>query len=154
MLDIDIPGWRHLHLDALVLDLNGTLTRDGVLLPGVEERLATLGRSLQVQLLSADTFGSLESVAARLGVRAQRLTADAAQAPQKAAVVRKLADERVVAIRNGANDAAMLREAALGIIVLGPEGLATAALHEPDVMAASIQDALDLLLSPKRLVAT
>jgi len=60
----------------------------------------------------------------------------------------------VVAIGNGANDAAMLQEAALGIAVLGPEGLAAEALLAADVVVASIEDALDLLLRPHRLVAT
>ena len=48
----------------------------------------------------------------------------------------------------------MLQEAALGIAVLGPEGLAAEALLAADVVVASIEDALDLLLRPHRLVAT
>jgi soluble P-type ATPase len=47
----------------------------------------------------------------------------------------------------------MLREAALGVAVLGPEGLAVRALAAADVVVASI-DALVLLRSPKRLIAT
>ena len=69
---------------------------------------------------------------------------------QKANVVRHMGAERVVAIGNGANDADMLREAA----VIGPEGLAMGALATADVVVASIDDALGLLRSPKRLVAT
>jgi hypothetical protein len=38
--------------------------------------------------------------------------------------------------------------------VLGPEGLAVSALIAADVLAASIDEALELLLNPKRLVAT
>jgi soluble P-type ATPase len=48
----------------------------------------------------------------------------------------------------------MLEEAALGIAVLGPEGLAVPALLAADVLVASIEDALDLLLNPRRLIAT
>jgi soluble P-type ATPase len=38
--------------------------------------------------------------------------------------------------------------------VVGPEGAAVDALQASDVVATSIQSALDLLLNPQRLVAT
>jgi P-type E1-E2 ATPase len=105
-------------------------------------------------LLSADTFGRLDAIGAELGVAATRLRPSEPEAAQKAAVVRALGSVAVVAVGNGANDAAMLREAALGIAVLGPEGLAAEALAAAGLLAASIDDALDLLLHPRRLVAT
>ena len=73
-----------------------------------------------------------------------------AQAPR---LVERLGAERVVAVGNGANDAGMLQAAALGIAVLGPEGLAGEAWQAADVVAG-IHQALDLLLHPRRLVAT
>ncbi len=154
MLEVDVPGWQRFRLDELVLDVNGTLTCDGVLLPAIRERVAAMRSILEVRLLSADTFGRLESIAAELGVAAQRLAHGEPEAPQKARFVRDLGAERVVAIGNGANDVAMLSEAALGIAVLGPEGLAVPALLAADVLVASIDDALELLLNPKRLIAT
>ena len=154
MLKVDVPGWRQLDLKHLLLDVNGTLSRDGVLLGGVEARVAELRSILQVVLLSADTFGRLDAIAAQLQVQAQRLRAGEPEAEQKGRAVRELGSNRVVAIGNGANDVAMLREAALSIAVLGPEGLSTHALREADVVTASIEDALDLPINPKRLVAT
>jgi soluble P-type ATPase len=68
--------------------------------------------------------------------------------------VDELGAEHVVAIGNGANDAAMLQQAVLGIAVLGGEGLATACLTAADIVVPSIESALDLLLYPRRLVAT
>jgi P-type E1-E2 ATPase len=76
------------------------------------------------------------------------------QREAKAALVRALGSETVVAIGNGNNDAAMIRAAGLGIAVLGPEGLATQALAAADVVCGSITDALDLLRYPDRLRAT
>ena len=35
MIAVDIPGYRELRLEHLVLDYNGTLAEDGKLLPGV-----------------------------------------------------------------------------------------------------------------------
>ena len=66
----------------------------------------------------------------------------------------ELGADRCVAIGNGANDALMVDEAALGICVLGPEGSAVACLVRADVVTPGITDALDLLLHPRRLVAT
>jgi len=141
-------------LAHLVLDVNGTLTEDGVLLPGVAERLAMLRPALTAHLLSADTFGKLGEISGQLDIPAQRLRAGESEPEQKAALVRALGSSSVVAIGNGANDAAMLAEAALGIAVLGPEGVASTALRAADVVAGSILAALDLLLFPKRLMAT
>lgn len=154
MIEVDVPGRGSLRLAQLVLDVNGTLSRDGALLPGVPRRIAALRGLLEVRLLSADTFGRLDAIGTELGVVASRLRPGEPEAAQKAAVVRALGPATVVAVGNGANDAAMLREAALGIAVLGPEGLASEALAAAGVLAASIDDALDLLLHPRRLVAT
>ncbi len=65
-----------------------------------------------------------------------------------------LGPERCVAIGNGANDAAMLEAAALGIAVVGPEGAAASAVGNADVVCTSITDALDLLLDERALIAT
>ena len=57
MIEIAIPGTASLVLQHLVLDYNGTLACDGVLLPGVRERLLVLAENLQVHVVTADTFG-------------------------------------------------------------------------------------------------
>jgi soluble P-type ATPase len=87
-------------------------------------------------------------------VRAKRLEAGRPQEAQEADVVRQLDGERVVAIGNGANDPDMLRESALDIAIVGPEGLAAGALAAADVVVVSISDALGLLGNTKRLIAT
>jgi soluble P-type ATPase len=102
VLKVDVPGWQRLRLDELVLDVNGTLTSDGVLLPATRERVAAVLSILEVRLLSADTFGRLDSIAGELGVAAQHLTRGEPEALQKARVVQELGAERTVAIGNGA----------------------------------------------------
>jgi P-type E1-E2 ATPase len=154
MLEVIIPGRGAFRLEHLVLDVNGTLALDGQLLPGVAERLMALRESLSLHLLSADTHGQLDAIAAALTIPATRLAVGQPEAEQKAAFVRQLGAGAVAAIGNGANDVGMLRAAALRIAVLGPEGLATEALVAADVLVGSILDALDLLRSPRRLIAT
>jgi soluble P-type ATPase len=68
--------------------------------------------------------------------------------------VQALGAGHVVAIGNGRNDRMMLAAAALGIAVCGTEGLAGEALRASAVVVGGITDGLDLLLHPKRLLAT
>lgn len=148
MLVVEIPGRRALRLEHLALDLNGTIAGGGRLLPGVARRIAALARALEVTVLTADTFGTAARALRGLpvGFHAVRTGADKA---------RFVAARRgVAAVGNGANDAAMLRRAALGIAVLGPEGLSAALPAAADVLAPGAVEALDLLLDPRRLAAT
>ena len=62
--------------------------------------------------------------------------------------------EKTVAIGNGNNDQLILKEVALGIAVLGDEGLSVSAMKNADIVVKNISDALDLFLKPKRLMAT
>lgn len=150
MIEIHIPGRGDLRLRHLTLDLNGTLALDGRLIDGVAERLSAVRAHLSPYLLTADTFGAMAAVEKVLGFSATRIASSA----EKAVFVEKLGAASVVAIGNGANDAGMLTAAALGIVVLGPEGLAREAIEAADIVAPDINTALDLLLNPRRLVAT
>ncbi len=45
MIEVNVPGFGNLRLQHLVLDYNGTLSRDGGLLEGVREALLALATS-------------------------------------------------------------------------------------------------------------
>ena len=147
---VELPGREPLELEHLALDVNGTLTKHGQLLEGVPELVARVRQALQVHLLSADTFGTLAEVAARLGTAPTHIVSG----DDKRRVVAELGAARCAAVGNGVNDAPMLEAAALGIAVLGPEGAAGAAVRAADVVCASIVDALELLLDERALRAT
>jgi P-type E1-E2 ATPase len=119
-------------------------------LPGVPERLAQVAERLRVVLVSADTFGTLARTAKELGVEARTAPDGAA----KVAVLDELGRDGCAAIGNGANDAAALKAAALGVAVLGPEGASAEALAAADAVCLSILDALDLVVDERALVAT
>jgi soluble P-type ATPase len=149
-LRIAIPGRDLLTLRHLVLDLNGTLAVDGHVVTGVAERLDALRAHLQLHVLTAGTHGHMEECASVLGVQPLAIGAGT----EKRDHVRMLGPRQVVAMGNGANDVLMLQEAALGIAVLGPEGLCADVLRASDVVVADPCAGLDLLLHPARLVAT
>ena len=153
MIELDIPGRGVLRLQYLVTDVNGTLAVDGQLIEGVAKSLLGLRDRLQIQLLTADTHGRQESLDRQLGLQAVRIQAGG-ESLAKAAFVRALGADQGIALGQGANDVAMLHDAALGICVLGAEGTAVEALMAADVVAPNVLDALALLHQPLRLVAT
>ena len=113
MIEIKVPGRGTYRLKHLVLDVNGTIVAKGELIEGVAQRLAELGRSVEVHMVTADTRGRQSAIDALLGIEATRIQ-PGDEAGQKASVVRSLGGEGVCAIGNGAIDAGMLREAARG----------------------------------------
>ncbi len=153
MIEIEIPGRGLLQLEHLVLDVNGTIAKDGRLLEKVAKPLTALKDRLTVHLVTADTYGKQDNIDIMLAVKAVRLK-PGNEAEQKAEFIRSLGAEKVVAIGNGANDAAMLKQAAIGIAVLGDEGLAVEALQAADLFIPSAIDAFSLLEFPSRLIAT
>jgi soluble P-type ATPase len=149
-LDLPIPGAGRISARHLVLDFNGTLAEAGALRGPVARRLARLARRFEVTVLTADTFGTAAS--SLRGVPVSLSTVRTGR--DKESFVRRRAGEGVVAIGNGANDQRMLRAAALGIAVLGPEGMDPRLLACSRVVVRRIEDALDLLLDPRRILAT
>lgn len=149
-LTLELPGRTPLELTDLVLDFNGTLSLDGLLVPQVRPRLARLAKRWRVTVLTADTFGKAARSLAGLPLKLRIV----ATGKEKLAFVRQRGTDHVAAIGNGRNDVAMLKAAALGIAVLGPEGAAGDLLAAADVVVRDVREALDLLAHPLRLKAT
>lgn len=152
MLKINIPGRGEMILSHLVLDYNGTIAEDGLIIPGVKARLEALSRDLSISVITADTHGT----AARRceGLPLTVLTFPTTEVGAiKADHVRSLTGG-VITIGNGFNDVAMSDESDLSICVLGPEGCCGKLAAHCDILSRSIEDALDLLLKPNRLRAT
>jgi P-type E1-E2 ATPase len=153
MIELNIPGRGRLQLEHLVCDVNGTLVTDGALPVGMVRTLNALKDRLTIHLISADTSGDLESIERQLKIQAIRISPNG-EAEQKAAYVRQLGAEHVAAIGQGANDAIMLKEAAIGICVLSVEGTAVETLLSADLVLPGIFEALQLFDKPLRLVSS
>jgi soluble P-type ATPase len=115
---LPLPGGPTLKLKHLLLDVNGTLSDRGVLHEGVAPRVGRLRALLEVQLVTADTFGTATGIAEVLGVGSRRVSNGA----EKRELVERLGRDRCAVIGNGANDMLALHAAALGIAVMGREG--------------------------------
>ena len=152
MIKIEIPGRAELEIEHVIFDVNGTLALDGNLLPGVPELIKDLGKLIEIHLLTADTHGKQKEIDRRLGLNAVRIN-KGDEALQKAEYLLNL-DGATTAIGQGANDSLMIKEAEIGICVLSDEGASAETVLAADIIAPDIQSAINLLLHPKRLVAS
>ena len=150
MIRIEIPHRGLFELHHAVFDINGTLAVDGKPIPNVVAALTSLTSFLSIHLLTAGTHGNLKELEETLGFPLQIIS----NGEEKAWYVQLLGPEKVIAFGNGANDAGMLRLAAIGIAVLAAEGVAISALQAADILSPGPIDAIELVLKPKRLVAT
>jgi P-type E1-E2 ATPase len=153
MIELTIPGRGPLRIVHLVTDVNGTLAVDGILIDGIAKRLTSLRDRLEIHMLTADTHGCQAAIDELLRLKATRVQ-PGNEALTKADFVRELGAETVVAIGQGANDAEMLKVAALGICVMSKEGVATETLISADMVVPDIFIALDLLDKPLRIIAS
>jgi soluble P-type ATPase len=153
MIEMSIPGWGELEIENIVLDLNGTIATDGKIPSEVKEKINSLSNEAKIYLLTADTQGTAGEESSDMDVELLKVSEEDS-AGVKLKVMESLDPTRTVAIGNGNNDHLILKEAALGIAVLGDEGLSVSAIKNADIVMKNISDALDLFLKPKRLIAT
>lgn len=153
MISIDIPGWGNMEIENVVLDLNGTLATDGKIPPEVKKKISSLAGRAKIYVLTADTQGTATEEIGEMKVELIKIDGKDSK-KGKFNFLKSLDLEKTIAMGNGNNDELILKEAALGIAILGDEGISVAALKQGDIMVKNISDALDLLLKPKRLLAT
>ncbi len=150
---IDIPNFKTLKIRHIICDYNGTIATDGSVQSSIKPLFEKLCKNYNIHVITADTFGSVHKELNGYPVTIKVLkTSNHTQ--EKAEYIRSLDASESVAIGNGNNDLAMLKEATIGIALLGDEGCSGATLLNSDIVCKSIQDALELFLYPKRLIAT
>ena len=152
-MTIKIPHYRTLELKHLVLDYNGTLAKDGILINESSPLLHTLSEHYTVHVITSDTFGTVQAQLKDYDITVKVLQSDN-HTEEKSDYIQTLGSAHSVAVGNGSNDKLMLEKAALGIALIGNEGCSTHTLTSSDIVCTSINDALELTLSPKRMIAT
>ena len=153
MLHFTIPGRGDFVIKNLILDLNGTIAFDGNIIPGVKKRLSLLANHVNIFVVTADTNKNAEQLVKDLNVTLLKIYKENEDS-QKLDLVIENGKNETICIGNGANDVSMLKESSIGICVLGKEGAATETIIASNIAVPTINDALDLLLKPHRLIAT
>jgi len=150
---IEIPNYKNLDLKYIVCDYNGTIAKDGIVLPQIGELFTRLHETYKIYVITADTFGSVKEQVSPFGCEITILSS-ANHTEEKAMFIDSLGSTHCVALGNGNNDALMLENAELGIAILGDEGCSKETLMASDLICKSAAEALELLINSKRLIAT
>jgi len=153
MISIEIPGWGNMDIENIVLDLNGTIATDGKIPSEVKEKINSLSEKVKIYILTADTQGSATEEVKDMNVELIKIPEEDSK-KGKFDFLKTINPEITVVIGNGSNDELILKDAALGIAVLGDEGMSISAMKNTDIVVKDISDALDLFLKSKRLIAT
>lgn len=153
MLSITIPGFGNLNLNYALIDFNGTLAKDGKLIEGLTDPLNKLAEQIELHIITGDGHGTAKTELERINCKLT-ITPAENQGITKQKYLHQLNPKETVAIGNGRNDKYILKEAILGITILGEEGAAVEALLAADVIMPSILSALSSLQNPSRLRAS
>jgi soluble P-type ATPase len=153
MIRLDVPARGTCEFENIVLDLNGTLSVDGKIHPKAKDKINLLARRAKIYVLTADTRGRADQTLRKLNVEIILLSGDNT-CQEKVEFVRAIGSNRTVAIGNGYNDHLMVKEAALGLCIIGREGAFAETVKNADVIFPDVVDALDFLLRPLRSKAT
>ena len=153
MIKIDIPGWENLEIENIVMDMNGTVATDGRIPPEVKEKISVLSEKVRIYLLTADTYETADEEIRDTKAELVRVAGRDSQ-KGKWEFLRTLDLGKTVVLGNGNSDQLIMKEACLGISVLGDEGIFTSTLKNSDLVVKSVSDGLNLFLRPKRLIST
>ncbi|MDI1351469.1 MAG: ATPase P [bacterium] len=153
MLSVSIPGFGNLNLNYALVDFNGTLAVDGKLIAGLAAPLNALANLLELHVITGDGCGTAKVELANINCHLT-ITPPDHQGKTKQQYLHQLNADKTVAIGNGRNDCYILKEAALGIAILGEEGVSGEALLSANIIMPSIFLALELFHYPNRLRAT
>jgi soluble P-type ATPase len=153
VITIEIPGREKLlQIQHAVLDYNGTIAVDGILLPEAAVRMKQLMPLVKVHVLTADTYGTVRGQCAPLGVEVHTFPrAGAGQCKKEIVAALK---GGVACFGNGFNDIPMFDLADLSVAIVEGEGVCAALLSHATVAVRSAAEGLDLLLKTQRLRAT
>ncbi|MCJ7765817.1 MAG: haloacid dehalogenase [Thiovulaceae bacterium] len=150
---IEIPNFKTLAIKHIVCDYNGTIAKDGFVLPEIKALFDKLCKRYTLHVITADTFGSVKAQLDGYDTQIKVLSSSD-HTKEKAEFIADLGADQCGAMGNGNNDSEMVRLAAVGIAVLGDEGCSKETLFSADIVCQNSGDALALFLETKRLIAT
>jgi len=154
-IQFTVPGVRSFDIRYIVFDLNGTLAYKGAISEKSRALLKKLSQHASLYVITADTHGTAPMIQEQLGTAVKvEVLAGNETAKEKQQLVQHLGADQTAALGNGANDVAMLEEAALSFAVIGGEGCYGPLLTKADIIVTHVHDALEMLLNPDTIRAT
>ena len=153
MITIQKPGKKSLEIEFILIDFEGTLAQDRRVHPKAKDKINLLSKRTKIYVLTKGVKDVTEDLLRKVKAERVYLT-EGEGSPQKLDLLKRLGEQRTIAIGSGMDDASMMEAAGLGICVIGKEGAAGEALRKADVIVTDILDALDFLLKPLRQKTT
>lgn len=153
MIIYEVPGREEIKIENIVFDYNGTLAVDGKLIAGVEELINKLADYVDIYILTADTYGTVEKECANINGIVQKFPRENA-GKSKMHIVKSLGSNSTACLGNGFNDLPMFKESILSICIIEGEGASGELVLHSDIVARSIVEAIEILLNKTRLKAT
>lgn len=150
---VTIPGKGSLTVSNLVLDFNGTIAVDGIIVKEIKEKIIQLSKLVDIYVITADTNGTVFEQCSGLPVTVHIIGKEN-QHLEKKNFILQLQEKGTISIGNGSNDSEMFTVSDIAIAIVGEEGCATSALLKSDIVVTNIVDAFDMLLKENRLIAT
>jgi soluble P-type ATPase len=149
-MKLNIQNVGEIEIKNIVLDYNGTIAKDGNVKNSVFKYIQKLS-NFDIYVITADTHGSAAKNLKNTNIKLRILNSNN-HTKEKEEFVKVLGN--VFAIGNGSNDSLMLKASTLGICVIEDEGASVKSVINADIVCKSIEDAFELLLNPKRIIAT
>lgn len=153
MIVYNIPGREDIEIKNIVFDYNGTIAVNGELIDGVKKKLLELKQLLDVYIVTADTYGTVEEQCRDLGVKIITFPKDNAGL-SKQNIIEKIGSENTICVGNGFNDILMFKKSKISIAIMEAEGCSGKLLLESDIVVKSIIDAINLVMSNDMMKAT
>lgn len=155
MKEVNIPKFGTIKIKNIIFDMNGTIQFKGQVSDEIVKKFNELKKHYNVYLVSSDTRGNLSNIAQKLGVDYIKIApTNITDAEEKNNVLLKLGKEQTIAVGNGNNDALMLKNALLGIAIIGSEGASSKSILNSNVVFTDPLSAIDFLLDEKIMIAT
>jgi len=155
MKEINIPNYGKFIIENVIFDLNGTLQFKGQISEELFNKFEQLKDNYNVYIISADIRGNLKELANNLNVSFIKINPkETTEAEAKNNELIKLNKDKTIAVGNGNNDALMLKNAVIGISVLGKEGATVKSILNSDVVFPNPISVLDFLLDEKIMIGT
>jgi soluble P-type ATPase len=153
VINIEVPGRCLYSIENIVFDYNGTIAVNGIISSIIRDKISLLCEMANVYVLTADTYGSAAKECEGLNVKLMTFPRDDA-GDYKAKIVSSLGGNNTICFGNGYNDKKMFEVAKISVAVLEEEGICSSLISVSDILVKSIEDGINLLLKPNRLIAT
>ncbi|NBG88607.1 hypothetical protein [Isachenkonia alkalipeptolytica] len=154
-IDVKVPWGEKYTINHVVFDLNGTLANNGEIAKTTEKLLKALAQKAKIYVLTADTHNTAGKLKEEIGDFCEIIVLQSSDhSEEKARFVHTLGYRETVTLGNGGNDVKMVQEGILSFGIIAGEGAYAPLLTKVDIVVHNIDHAIEMLIHPRKIVAT